>query len=168
MNPRFSVREILEEGMKSLGVGINASERETRMQQLLEKVGLHAGHLDRFPHEFSGGQRQRIAIARALAVEPDLIICDEPTSALDLSIRGQVLDLLQELQREFGIAYLLITHDLSIIPKVAHRVAVMKEGRIVEQGSSQQIMENPQNEYTQSLLASVPSLLSKVSDEELF
>lgn len=168
MNPRFSVREILEEGMKSLGVGINASERETRMQQLLEKVGLHAGHLDRFPHEFSGGQRQRIAIARALAVEPDLIICDEPTSALDLSIRGQVLDLLQELQREFGIAYLLITHDLSIIPKVAHRVAVMKEGCIVEQGSSQQIMENPQNEYTQSLLASVPSLLSKVSDEELF
>jgi len=162
MNPRFSVREILAEGMQALGVGRSSEDREKKMQQLLQKVGMKAEHLDRFPHEFSGGQRQRIAIARALAVEPELIICDEPTSALDLSIRGQVLDLLQELQREFGIAYLLITHDLSIIPKVAHRVAVMKEGRIVEQGSSQQIMQNPQHEYTKSLLASVPTLLSKV------
>ena len=163
MNPRFSVREILEEGMQALEVGNNSDDREQRMQQLLQKVGMKAEHLDRFPHEFSGGQRQRIAIARALAVEPELIICDEPTSALDLSIRGQVLDLLQELQREFGIAYLFITHDLSIIPKVAHRVAVMKEGCIVEQGSSQQIMQNPQHEYTKSLLASVPSLLNKVA-----
>lgn len=162
MNPRLSVREILAEGMQALGVGSNNEDREQKMQQLLQKVGLKSEHLDRFPHEFSGGQRQRIAIARALAVEPELIICDEPTSALDLSIRGQVLDLLQDLQREFGIAYLLITHDLSIIPKVAHRVAVMKEGRIVEQGSSQQIMQNPQHEYTQSLLASVPALLNKV------
>lgn len=162
MNPRFSVREILAEGMQALGVGDNSDEREQRMQQLLQKVGLEVSHLDRFPHEFSGGQRQRIAIARALAVEPEIIICDEPTSALDLSIRGQVLDLLQDLQKEFGIAYLLITHDLSIIPKVAHRVAVMKDGRIVEQGPSQQIMNNPQHEYTQSLLASIPTLLGKV------
>lgn len=163
MNPRFSIREILAEGMQALGVGLNSVEREARMRQLLERVGLNAEHLDRFPHEFSGGQRQRIAIARALAVEPELIICDEPTSALDLSIRGQVLDLLQELQREFGIAYLFITHDLSIIPKVAHRVAVMKEGRIVEQGSSEQVMLKPQHEYTERLLASVPALLNKVN-----
>lgn len=163
MNPRFSVREILAEGMQALGVGKNTEEREQRMRQLLERVGLKAEHLERFPHEFSGGQRQRIAIARALAVEPELIICDEPTSALDLSIRGQVLDLLQELQREFGIAYLFITHDLSIIPKVAHRVAVMKEGCIVEQGSTEQIMLKPQHEYTQRLLASVPSLLNKLN-----
>jgi len=126
------------------------------LQALLQRVGLEVAHLDRFPHEFSGGQRQRLAIARAIAVEPELIICDEPTSALDVSIRGQVLQLLQELQQEMGLSYLFITHDLSIIPHLAHRVAVMKDGVIVEQGNTEQIMTAPQHDYTRSLLASVP------------
>ncbi len=110
----------------------------------------------RYPHEFSGGQLQRIAIARALAVEPELIICDEPTSALDVSIRAEVLDLLQELQQEFGVSYLFITHDLSIIPSLAHHVGVMQYGKLVEQGSAEQILTRPAHPYTQALLDSVP------------
>ncbi|UZK03816.1 ABC transporter ATP-binding protein [Venatoribacter cucullus] len=159
MNPRFSVRDILTEGMQALGVGNDDADREQRARTLLEKVGLLPEHLDRYPHEFSGGQRQRLAIARALAVEPELIICDEPTSALDVSIRGQVLALLQQLQQELGLAYLFITHDLSIIPQIAHRVAVMKDGRIVEQGPAATIMTAAENTYTRELLASVPRLL---------
>lgn len=161
MNPRFTVREILLEGMRSLHIGSNDQEREQRMQTLLERVGMCADHLDRYPHEFSGGQRQRIAIARALAVEPELIICDEPTSALDLSVRGQVLALLEELQQELGLSYLFITHDLSVIPQLAHRVAVMKDGMIVEQGPTEQVMSNPQQEYTQKLLSAVPTFIKR-------
>ena len=142
-----------------MGVGNDDADREQRARTLLEKVGLLPEHLDRYPHEFSGGQRQRLAIARALAVEPELIICDEPTSALDVSIRGQVLALLQQLQQELGLAYLFITHDLSIIPQIAHRVAVMKDGRIVEQGPAATIMTAAENTYTRELLASVPRLL---------
>ncbi|GGY33420.1 ABC transporter ATP-binding protein [Bacterioplanes sanyensis] len=156
MNPRMSIREIIEEGMLSLEVGQNEQEREATMQRLLDRVGMLPEHLNRYPHEFSGGQRQRIAIARALAVNPKLIICDEPTSALDVSIRGQVLDLLRELQDELGVSYLFITHDLSIIPHLAHRVAVMKNGQIVEQGATEQIMRSPQHPYTQQLLAAAP------------
>ncbi|MEN9464762.1 MAG: hypothetical protein RL217_943 [Pseudomonadota bacterium] len=156
MNPRFSVRDILTEGMQALGVGKNQKEREQRAGALLERVGLKIEHLNRYPHEFSGGQRQRIAIARALAVEPELIICDEPTSALDLSLRGQVLSLLKELQEEMGMAYLFITHDLSIISQIAQRVAVMKNGKIIEQGSCAQVLENPTQAYTQELLAARP------------
>ena len=158
MNPRMTIREIIEEGMKSLKVEPDAQAREDKMLMLLSRVGMLPEHLDRYPHEFSGGQRQRIAIARALAVDPKLIICDEPTSALDVSIRGQVLDLLNDLQQEIGITLLFITHDLSIIPHLAHDVAVMKDGKIVEQGRTQQIMENPQHEYTQALLKAVPRL----------
>lgn len=158
MNPRMTVRQIIEEGMVSLGIVASADERERRIKALLERVGLEAAHLDRFPHEFSGGQRQRIAIARAIAVEPELIICDEPTSALDVSIRGQVLALLQELQEEMGLSYLFITHDLSIIPHLAHRVAVMRNGVIVEQGNTEALMSAPQHEYTQHLLAAVPRI----------
>src|SRR5690606_9216612 len=128
MNPRFSVRDILTEGMQALGVGNDDADREQRARTLLEKVVLLPEHLVLYPHEFSGGQLQRLATPRALAVEPELIICDEPTSALDVSIRGQVLALLQQLQQELGLAYLFITHDLSIIPQIAHRVAVMKDG----------------------------------------
>ncbi|MCY0963651.1 ABC transporter ATP-binding protein [Parathalassolituus penaei] len=166
MNPRMTIREVLEEGMRALGVGGNSKQREERLRALLERVGLQADHLDRYPHEFSGGQRQRIAIARAIAVEPELIICDEPTSALDVSIRGQVLELLQELQREMGLSYLFITHDLSIIPLLAHRVAVMKNGVIVEQGPTADVMNNPQQDYTRELLAAAP-MLEQVIEEDL-
>ena len=156
MNPRIQVREIIEEGMISLGLAQDENRRLDTIVRIMERVGLKAEHLGRYPHEFSGGQRQRIAIARALAVEPSLIICDEPTSALDVSIRGQVLRLLKELQQQDGISYLFITHDLSLIPHLAHRVAVMKDGEIVEQGITEQVMQQPQHSYTQELLAAVP------------
>jgi peptide/nickel transport system ATP-binding protein len=122
------------------------------------KVGLEEEHFYRYPHEFSGGQRQRIGIARALAVEPELIICDEPTSALDVTVRSQVLELLKSLQQEQGLSYLFITHDLSIIRTIADEVAVMREGKIVEHGVVDEVMSNPQHEYTQKLLSSAPLL----------
>ncbi len=155
MNPRMTVRSILEEGLKSLEIDIAADQRSEYLSGLLEKVGLQASHLDRFPHEFSGGQRQRIAIARALAVKPKLIICDEPTSALDVSIRGQVIELLKRLQQEEGITYLFITHDLSLIPSFASRVVIMKQGKLIEQGSTEEIFNNPQQDYTRELLSSI-------------
>ena len=158
MNPRMSVGEIIAEGMVSLGLGLSPAEREERIGQLLDRVQLRREYSHRYPHEFSGGQLQRIAIARALAVEPELIICDEPTSALDVSIRADVLNLLQELQREFGVSYLFITHDLSIVPSLAHHVGVMQAGKLVEQGSAEQILTAPQHPYTQALLNSVPRL----------
>jgi ABC-type microcin C transport system duplicated ATPase subunit YejF len=156
MNPRLTVGEIISEGMDSLGMGLSAAQRTDRIGALLQRVQLGAEFVLRYPHELSGGQLQRVAIARALAVEPELIICDEPTSALDVSIRAEVLDLLQELQREFGVSYLFITHDLSIVPSLAHRVGVMQSGRLVEQGSAEQILTRPQHPYTQALLNSVP------------
>ena len=158
MNPRMTVGDIIEEGMVSLGLTLSPKERIERIEALLARVKLEPEHRHRYPHEFSGGQRQRIAIARALAVEPDLIICDEPTSALDVSIRAEVLELLQELQRELQVSYLFITHDLSIIPHIAHRVAVMQGGKIVEQGITEQVLSRPEHEYTQKLLNAVPSV----------
>jgi len=135
LNPRMTIGNIIREGMVSLGVGPkNRAEQDEYIEKLLLKVELEAGHFERYPHEFSGGQRQRIGIARALAVNPELIICDEPTSALDVSVRSQVLKLLKKLQEESGVSYLFITHDLSIVPIIADEVAVMKEGKIVEQG----------------------------------
>ena len=156
MNPRLTVGEIVAEGMISLGVSSSSGEREQRVVKLLERVQMLAEHASRYPHEFSGGQLQRIAIARALAVEPELIICDEPTSALDVSIRAEVLELLQDLQREDGVSYLFITHDLSIVPTLADHVGVMQHGKLVEQGSAEQILTRPQHPYTRALLASVP------------
>ncbi len=158
MNPRLTVGEIISEGMVSLGLGLSAEQRKDRITELLNRVQLGPEFADRYPHEFSGGQLQRIAIARALAVEPELIICDEPTSALDVSIRAEVLDLLQELQRDFGVSYLFITHDLSIVPSLAHHVGVMQYGKLVEQGSAEQILTRPQHPYTQALLNSVPRI----------
>ena len=155
MNPRLTVREIIREGVDSL-MGLPVAEREQRISALLERVQLGAEFSQRYPHELSGGQLQRVAIARALAVEPELIICDEPTSALDVSIRAEVLELLQELQSEFGVSYLFITHDLSIVPGLAHRVGVMQSGRLVEQGTAEEILTRPQHPYTRALLASVP------------
>lgn len=162
LNPRMTISEIIREGMNSLKVGPKTREEQNqRIEELLIQVGLLPEHMQRFPHEFSGGQRQRIGIARALAVEPELIICDEPTSALDVSVRAHVLNLLHDLQLKYGISYLFITHDLSIVPTIAHRVAVMQKGKIVEQGDVEQVMRNPQNEYTKSLLASAPALVRK-------
>ena len=160
LNPRMTIGEIIREGMNSLNVGPkDKAGQDERIKELLLKVDLEAEHAERYPHEFSGGQRQRIGIARALAVEPELIICDEPTSALDVSVRAQVLKLLSDLQKESGVSYLFITHDLSIIPTIAHEVAVMKEGKLVEQGLVSEVLKNPQHEYTKRLLNSAPKLV---------
>ncbi len=167
LNPRMTIGDIIREGMVSLGVG--SKERalqDEHIRELLLKVDLEAEHAHRYPHEFSGGQRQRIGIARALAVEPELIICDEPTSALDVSVRSQVLKLLRKIQLESGVSYLFITHDLSIVPTIADEVAVMKEGKIVEQDSVMEVMGNPQHVYTQRLLASAPKLPNTYKEEE--
>jgi len=156
LNPRMTIGEIIREGMVSLKVGLkDKNVQDMVIKDLLVKVGLEFEHFYRYPHEFSGGQRQRIGIARALAVEPQLIICDEPTSALDVTVRAQVLKLLKDLQKEKGLSYLFITHDLSIIRSIADGVAVMKEGKIVEQGTVEEVMDSPKHEYTQRLLASV-------------
>ena len=158
LNPRMRVVEILEEGMASLRPEIDATERRGRVSALIERVGLRANALERFPHEFSGGQRQRLAIARALAVEPRLIVCDEPTSALDVSVQAQILNLLEELQRETGVAYLFITHNFGVVEYLADEIAVMKNGRLVEAGPAERVLEHPEHEYTRTLLAAVPRL----------
>jgi peptide/nickel transport system ATP-binding protein len=156
LNPRMRVAEILAEGMQSLGIGSDDRDRRKRIEKLLDQVGLPLAVLARYPHEFSGGQRQRIAIARALAVEPRLIVCDEPTSALDVSVQAQILNLLKSLQDRLGVAYLFITHNISIVEYLAHDVAVMHLGRIVEQGSAAEVLGSPKHEYTRTLLAAVP------------
>jgi len=166
MNPRRCVAEIISEGMHALQPSLsNASVTKKVMTKkvtrekvaaLLDRVALDAQFLERYPHELSGGQLQRVAIARALAVEPQLIVCDEPTSALDVSIRAEILALLMALQAQEGVSYLFITHDLSIVPGIAHRTAVMRSGKIVEQGETRMILENPTHAYTKALLKAVP------------
>ena len=158
LNPRLRVAEILLEGMRSLGVGVNDAERTEKLTALLTEVGLPADSLERYPHEFSGGQRQRIAIARALAVNPKLIVCDEPTSALDVSVQAQILNLLRSLQQRFGIAYLFITHNIAVVDYLAHEVAVMYQGKIVERGAVDDVLRRPQHPYTKQLLAAVPTI----------
>ncbi len=159
LDPRMRVGEIIAEGMESLGMGPKTKQaRREAIMKLLQKVELDAEAIDRYPHEFSGGQRQRIGIARALAVEPELIICDEPTSALDVTVRAQVLELLKRIQEETGVAYLFITHDLSIVPAIADEVAVMQQGKIVEQGRVAEVMKHPKEAYTKTLLAAAPKL----------
>ena len=155
LNPRLRVQEILLEGMRSLLVGRDDAERIGRVATLLSEVGLPADSLMRYPHEFSGGQRQRIAIARALAVSPRLIVCDEPTSALDVSVQAQILNLLRSLQRDRGIAYLFITHNIAVVDYLAHEVAVMKDGRIVERGAVDEVLRRPSHPYTRELLGAV-------------
>ncbi|HET7772773.1 MAG TPA: oligopeptide/dipeptide ABC transporter ATP-binding protein, partial [Burkholderiaceae bacterium] len=158
LNPRMRVAEILEEGLQSLHPELAQTERRERVRKIVDQVGLRADALERYPHEFSGGQRQRIAIARALTVEPRLIVCDEPTSALDVSVQAQILNLLKQLQQELGIAYLFITHNIGVVEFFAHDVAVMQKGRIVEAGPARQVLERPQHEYTRTLLAAVPRM----------
>ena len=158
MNPRMSVGDIVEEGMTAQGLGGKAPQRKQRVHELLQQVGLRPEHARRYPHEFSGGQRQRICIARALAVNPKLIVCDEPTSALDVSVQAQILNLLQDLQAELGLSFLFISHDLSVVSYLADRVAVMYLGRIVEQGDVTEVLDNPQHPYSQALLSAAPSV----------
>ncbi|MFY2840323.1 ABC transporter ATP-binding protein [Achromobacter ruhlandii] len=158
LDPRMRVGDILDEGLESLRRGMGAQERRDRAARLVERVGLPANTLARYPHEFSGGQRQRIAIARALAVEPKVLICDEPTSALDVSVQAQILDLLRELQDELGIAYLFITHNFGVVEYLADRIAVMDGGRIVELGEADAVLHAPRQDMTRRLLDAVPRL----------
>ena len=158
LNPRMRVAEILDEGLAALQPQTTLDERRGRIERITDQVGLRREALQRFPHEFSGGQRQRIAIARALAVQPRLIVCDEPTSALDVSVQAQILNLLRELQRELGVSYLFITHNIAVVEYIADSVAVMRAGRIVEQGAAADVLSRPQHDYTRALLAAVPRM----------
>jgi len=155
LNPRMSVGDIVGEPLEIHGVA-RGREKAKRVNELLEVVGLAAYHARRYPHEFSGGQRQRIGVARALALNPKLIICDEPVSALDVSIQSQVINLLEDLQEEFNLTYLFIAHDLSVIKHISDRVAVMYLGKIVELTSEHELYENPQHPYTEALLSAIP------------
>lgn len=154
LNPRMRVRRILEEPLQIAGAG--ATERYDKVSHALERVGLSAQHAQRFPHEFSGGQRQRIAIARALVLDPKVVICDEPVSALDVSVQAQIINLMQDLQRDFGLTYLFVSHDLSVVKHIADEVAVMYLGKLVELGPKRQIFAAPRHPYTQALLSAIP------------
>ena len=155
LNPRMTILDILTEGMEEHGM-LNGEPKQELAVRLLEEVQLEADHIFRYPHEFSGGQRQRICIARALSLKPELIICDEAVSALDVTIQAQVIELLMKLQENYGLSYMFISHDLSVVKKISDRTVVMKSGSIVEQGQTAQVIGNPKHEYTQSLLNAVP------------
>ncbi|AXQ31196.1 ATP-binding cassette domain-containing protein [Solimonas sp. K1W22B-7] len=156
LDPRMTVGEIVAEPLRSLYPEVGAVERDRRVAQWLERVGLSASHRNRYPHEFSGGQCQRIGIARALVVQPRLLICDEPVSALDVSVQAQIINLLRDLQKEFGLSMLFIAHDLSVVRLISHRVLVMYLGRIMEQGPRETLFAQPLHPYTKALMAAVP------------
>jgi peptide/nickel transport system ATP-binding protein len=160
LNPRMRIFEVLEEGLLALRPELDAAQRRARLEELADQVGLRREALSRYPHEFSGGQRQRIAIARALAVRPKLIICDEPTSALDVSVQAQILNLLRQLQRQLGVSYLFITHNIGVVEYVADNVAVMRAGRIEEQGPTADVLGRPRSDYTKTLLAAAPRVVT--------
>ena len=156
LNPRMKVRDIIGEPLEVHGEADDAAAYHERVEALMALVGLLPDMAERYPHEFSGGQRQRIGIARALALEPKFIVCDEPTSALDVSIQAQIINLLTDLQSEFGLSYLFISHDIAVVQHICPRIEVMYKGKIVESGTREQILGNPQHPYTRSLLSAVP------------
>ena len=156
LDGRMKVRDIIAEGIDIHGIAKTAEERDAMVDELLETVGLNKEHANRYPHEFSGGQRQRIGIARALAMNPKFIVCDEAISALDVSIQAQIVNLLKRLQKEIGLTYLFIAHDLSMVKYISDRIAVMYRGRIVELGTAECVYNNPQHPYTKSLLSAIP------------
>lgn len=158
LNPRWKVGSILAEPIKAFGLVEGQSAQQKRVAELLEQVGLAASDASKYPHEFSGGQRQRISIARALASEPEVIICDEPTSALDVSVQAQVLNLLKALQKEFGLTYLFITHDLAVVSTMANKIGVLNQGQLVEEQASADLFANPQQAYTKMLLDAAPKV----------
>ncbi|MGZ5884247.1 MAG: ATP-binding cassette domain-containing protein, partial [Burkholderiaceae bacterium] len=156
LNPRFTVEQILLEPMRIHHIGANDQERTRLAAQLLDKVGLPSSALHRYPHEFSGGQRQRIAIARCLTLKPEVLVCDESVSALDVSVQAQVLNLLQDLQEEFGMSYIFISHDLAVVKYMADQVMVMHQGEVVELADADELYRNPVHPYTKTLLAAIP------------
>ncbi len=155
LDPRMTVGDIVAEPLVVHGIGTK-KDRRSRVRELLDVVGFDPSFTNRYPHEFSGGQRQRIGIARALALSPKLIVCDEPVSALDVSIQAQILNLLKDLQRDFGLTYLFIAHDLAVVRSMSDRIAVMNRGKLVEVGPAEEVYTNPKDEYTQALLSAVP------------
>jgi len=166
LNPRKTVRSIVGEPFRVFHMA-SGNELEDKIADIMKKVGLKPEHMKRFPHEFSGGQRQRIGLARALALNPQLIIADEPVSALDVSIQAQILNLMQDLQKEFGFSCLFITHDLSVIKHICDRVAVMYVGKIVEIASKKELFNNPKHPYTEALLSAVPVANPKIKSKEI-
>ncbi|MDA1214191.1 MAG: ATP-binding cassette domain-containing protein, partial [Planctomycetota bacterium] len=158
LNPRLTVEAMLTEAMSVHRLGISRRDRQERAAHLLEEVGLKVEHLRRYPHEFSGGQRQRLGVARALAVEPEFIICDESVSALDVSVQAQVLNLLKDLQEQYQLTYIFISHDLSVVKFMSDMMAVMNAGKIVEYGPADEIYANPREEYTKRLISAIPEV----------
>jgi peptide/nickel transport system ATP-binding protein len=163
LNPRFTVGEILSEPMQLHGIGSNSADWEKQSLSLLDKVGMPASALKRYPFEFSGGQRQRIAIARSLSLSPEVVVLDEAVSALDVSVQAQVLNLLKDLQKELGLSYLFISHDLEVVRYMSDSLLVMNKGHVVEQGNAAKIYQAPQHAYTQTLLAAVPKVQETIS-----
>ncbi|MSU04049.1 MAG: dipeptide ABC transporter ATP-binding protein [Pedosphaera sp.] len=168
LNPRLTVLDLIGEALDIHSLVSDAAARRERVEGLLKSVGLDPSHAARYPHEFSGGQRQRIGIARALAVEPRLIVCDEPVSALDVSVQAQIINLLKDLQQELGVAYLFVAHDLAVVEHISHRILVMYLGRIVEAGEAKNLCRSPKHPYTQALLSAVPVVDSESKRRRIF